>query len=76
MKATGRWPANARPMAVPMIVDSDNAEFFTRPGKLGTQPPGDAEHVPLGVLDVLAEQHDAGIHRQAIPEHGSASHPA
>ncbi len=69
MKATGFWPVSARPMAVPMIVDSDSGALRTRPGKAVERPRGDAEDVALGVLDVLAQKVDLAIGGELVAEH-------
>ena len=46
--ATGRWPANARPTAVPTIVDSDNGAFMTRCGCSVLSPFVTPNTSPLG----------------------------
>ena len=48
MKATGRWPTMARPMAAPMMVDSLNGEFITRPGNRVLSPLVTPNTSPLG----------------------------
>ena len=56
----GHRPADR---GVPTIVDSDSGELRTRLPNSVLSPLSDAEHVALGVLDVLAVQHHPRVAR-------------